>query len=383
MKGILWQFHFPRKPVPHTMKTTLISAATCFLLLAGCQKTDIQPGDSLSSTGNDHIAVACTPDVISFNNASGLLTNVTSDGGTVIGMTSANPHYTGQDVAAIVFNTNPLSSAEDDDLGTPNTVAVPGGTGVGAGGASGPYINNTNLGKILVLHNFNYPISEPNDDDFNYTEPSGTITFNFSSVGTVTATSITVIDVEAVEAEVGSVTLYSAPGGTNLGKFSFPDTGANGVAVVSLGNTPGVGYMVVSIGGSMGIDNIRFCKSTPPSTQCTRTQGYWKNHAEAWPVSSLTLGTVTYTKTQLLQILNTPVRGNGLISLAYQLIAAKLNIAKGTAPTTISSTITAADNLIGSKNILNGGTLSPSQTSALTDKLDSYNNGLLGPKHCD
>jgi hypothetical protein len=33
------------------------------------------------------------------------------------------------------------------------------------------------------------------------------------------------------------------------------------------------------------------------------TQGYWKNHAEAWSVSSLVLGSVTNAKQNLLNIL--------------------------------------------------------------------------------
>src|SRR5678810_970304 len=49
------------------------------------------------------------------------------------------------------------------------------------------------------------------------------------------------------------------------------------------------------------------------SDDCTLTQGYWKNHPDAWPVSSLKLGTHTYTKDELIAILKTPVMGNGLI----------------------------------------------------------------------
>src|SRR5262245_31688333 len=41
----------------------------------------------------------------------------------------------------------------------------------------------------------------------------------------------------------------------------------------------------------------------PASQNCTFTIGYWKTHPSAWPVSSLTLGTVNYTAAQLLQIL--------------------------------------------------------------------------------
>ena len=57
------------------------------------------------------------------------------------------------------------------------------------------------------------------------------------------------------------------------------------------------------------------------SDDCTLTQGYWKNHASAWPVSSLTLGSVSYDQDELIAILKTPVKGNGLVKLAHQLIA--------------------------------------------------------------
>jgi len=118
---------------------------------------------------------------------------------------------------------------------------------------------------------------------------------------------------------------------------------------------------------------------------CTYTQGYWKNHPEAWPVTSLTLGTVTYTQNQLLRILNQPVRGNGLISLAKQLIAAKLNIAAGATSTDVDQAVTDADALIGGLIVppIGSDSLSPSSTSSLNDTLTSYNEGDIGPGHCD
>jgi hypothetical protein len=111
--------------------------------------------------------------------------------------------------------------------------------------------------------------------------------------------------------------------------------------------------------------------------------GYWKNHPGKWPVSYLTLGTITYTKDQLLQILNTPTGGNGLISLAHQLIAALLNIANGTDPTDAQSAINDANALIDGLNILAGGYLDPSATSATTQTLTNYNEGVIGPGSCD
>jgi hypothetical protein len=127
--------------------------------------------------------------------------------------------------------------------------------------------------------------------------------------------------------------------------------------------------------------------------QCTYTQGYWKTHgvyptgnnSNEWPVTSLTLGTVLYTDVELLAILKSPVQGNGLLSLAHQLIAAKLNIANGSSNTAIATTITAADALIGNLVIPPVGTgyLSPATTSALTTALANYNEGVTGPGHCN
>jgi hypothetical protein len=133
---------------------------------------------------------------------------------------------------------------------------------------------------------------------------------------------------------------------------------------------------------------------------CTFTQGYWKTHgnpdcnpsggADLWPQAvidlGLMLGTNTYTEEDLCSILNTaPAGGNGLVSLAHQLIAAKLNIANGAShDAAIDSAIASADAMIGSKVIppVGGDFLPSSTTSALTTTLDNYNSGLTGPGHC-
>jgi len=135
---------------------------------------------------------------------------------------------------------------------------------------------------------------------------------------------------------------------------------------------------------------------------CTYTQGFWKTHGpegcasgnntNQWydaannaPVGSLTLGSVSYTDLQLCSILNTPAAGNGLLALAHQLIAAKLNIANGSDPTAIQSSIAAADALIGGLVIppVGSGFLAPSTTSALITALTNYNEGATGPGHCN
>ena len=131
--------------------------------------------------------------------------------------------------------------------------------------------------------------------------------------------------------------------------------------------------------------------SCPLPLGCTLTQGGYKNHFNSkllnLPTGGLTLGTVFYTNTQLNQILqNNAVGGNGLISLAHQLITAELNIFYGAMPPAqVSTAIVEANQLIGSRVIppLGTGFLSPSTTSALETILDNFNNGLSGPPHCN
>lgn len=122
------------------------------------------------------------------------------------------------------------------------------------------------------------------------------------------------------------------------------------------------------------------------SENCPLSQGYWSAHPNEWPTSAtpMLLGSVNYSKTQLLTILNTSIRNDASLILAYQLIAAKLNVANGSPiPTTVQDAISNADNAIGSNTIpmsvrLNSP-LGQTMTS-LAKILDDYNNNLLTPE---
>jgi hypothetical protein len=72
------------------------------------------------------------------------------------------------------------------------------------------------------------------------------------------------------------------------------------------------------------------------------------------------------------------------VSLAHQLIAAKLNILNGADPSAAAAAIAAADAQIGALVVppVGAGYIHPSQTSATTQILDDYNNGVIGPGHC-
>jgi hypothetical protein len=125
-------------------------------------------------------------------------------------------------------------------------------------------------------------------------------------------------------------------------------------------------------GGECGPDGQCVCTACDPA----RTIGYWKNHPGAWPVSSITIGGVTYTKTQAIMILSDASSKNATKMLAAQLIAAKLNVLVcGAGGTTIQTTINQADAFLVAHPI--GSSLTAAQrTQALNlkDQLDAYNN---------
>jgi hypothetical protein len=103
------------------------------------------------------------------------------------------------------------------------------------------------------------------------------------------------------------------------------------------------------------------------------------------PVIQLLLGNNVYDKEQLLSILRQPVRGNGLILLAHQLIAAKINSANGADASCIEQPLSDADALIGDLLVppVGDGYLRPGDVSGLADILDGYNEGALCAPTCN
>jgi hypothetical protein len=77
-------------------------------------------------------------------------------------------------------------------------------------------------------------------------------------------------------------------------------------------------------------------------------------------------------------------KGNGLMTLAHQLIAARLNEAAGADTGDVAQAMLDADALIGSLVVppVGSGSLSPGDTSLLITALANYNEGTTGPGHC-
>lgn len=173
-----------------------------------------------------------------------------------------------------------------------------------------------------------------------------------------------------------------------------------GFGIAEAGQYANIGCVEVIRNGSVilsACDPSHYYGETPPpppptGDNCTYTQGYWKTHgpnptgnnSNEWPVTSLTLGSVSYSDAELQSIFDEAVKGNGLISLAHQLIAAKLNVANGADDTAIAGTIADADALIAGLTVppVGSDSLKPNVTSSLTDALTAFNEGTTGPGHC-
>jgi len=109
-----------------------------------------------------------------------------------------------------------------------------------------------------------------------------------------------------------------------------------------------------------------------------KTQGYWKNHPNAWPLATITIGGVLYTKAQAIAILQTPPEGDATYILAHQLIAAKLNRAMGWIPGAVGY-IAEADAFLTAHPLGSGSPGELSETDRdycifLAEKLDWFNN---------
>ena len=143
------------------------------------------------------------------------------------------------------------------------------------------------------------------------------------------------------------------------------------------------------------------CPGEPQGDGCTRTIGYWKNHAGFGPQADVVtpllpvwLGTATGAKSvsvtsaaRAVELLDkSGDASNGINKLYAQLLAAKLNIASGANGSAISQTIAQADAFLATHAAADWHSLSAAERqSVLTwaSTLDDYNNGKIGPGHCN
>ncbi|MBC7233755.1 MAG: hypothetical protein H5T68_11010 [Chloroflexi bacterium] len=125
----------------------------------------------------------------------------------------------------------------------------------------------------------------------------------------------------------------------------------------------------------------------PPPPPGTGTPGYWKNHPEAWPVESITIGGVTYDKAQAITIMKTNKAKDKTYTMFAALVCAKLNLLLGNESSCIALTVLDADQWMKKYGPVGSGIKASSQAwkegEPLYLKLDDYNNGLLCAPHRD
>jgi hypothetical protein len=134
---------------------------------------------------------------------------------------------------------------------------------------------------------------------------------------------------------------------------------------------------------------------------CTRTIGYWKNHAGGdkktdvvTPLLPVWLGTANGAKSvnvttasQAIEILSkSDDASNGINKLMAQLLAAKLNILSGADPAVVAGIITRADQFLALRPASEWSQVGADDRQSVlswAEFLDRYNNGVVGPGHCD
>jgi hypothetical protein len=142
----------------------------------------------------------------------------------------------------------------------------------------------------------------------------------------------------------------------------------------------------------------------PPDSGCTRSKGFWKNHAGFGPQRDVVtqylpiwLGNPGDSSVAFLvdsarvayDILTQQVYGepsNGITKLYAQLLAAKLNIAAGASDGDVAEVIDDADEFLSHYSWEDWGDLDHEQRQDVLgwkDTLDAYNNGIIGPGHCE
>jgi hypothetical protein len=126
----------------------------------------------------------------------------------------------------------------------------------------------------------------------------------------------------------------------------------------------------------------------PVSQPGTGTPGYWKNHPEAWPASTVTVGITVggkvYTRDEAIAWLE-KAGNDRTIAMFSSLVPAMLNVIIGNDDSCVASTIKAADEWMTKYGPAGKGVHPASYAWKIGEPLhrllDNYNNGMLCAPH--
>jgi len=151
----------------------------------------------------------------------------------------------------------------------------------------------------------------------------------------------------------------------------------------NVGVSNGAGFSVANgVTLASAANNFGFAP-TPVAQPGTGTPGYWKNHPEAWPVGSITVGGVTYTKAQAISWLSKTGKDK-TVTMFQSLVSAMLNVMIGNDGSCINAAIAQGNAWLASYPLgsnVAGGSGAWAAGDPIHIALDAYDNGLLCAPH--
>jgi hypothetical protein len=171
----------------------------------------------------------------------------------------------------------------------------------------------------------------------------------------------------------------------NLMQAVTPHVGDDTADSDGVQNDVGQSVASVTLDEDEGFDSSTDFGFEPAAEQPgTGTPGYWKNHPEAWPVETIVIGGVTYTKALAISWLEN-VGKDKTTTMFSSLLSAKLNVMVGNDASCVGSTITAADIWMATHGPVGSNVHASSYAWKVGEPLhrhmDNYNNGMLCAAH--
>jgi hypothetical protein len=121
----------------------------------------------------------------------------------------------------------------------------------------------------------------------------------------------------------------------------------------------------------------------PSTTNCAYTTVYWKNHLSSWPVMALTIGGLSYTQAQIVNLLQKPANGDISLAVFQQVVAVMLSAAHGANASVVQPTINGADDWLWDNPPNSKPTGAAGDKGAIyAATLTNFSSGIVGPGHC-
>jgi hypothetical protein len=185
--------------------------------------------------------------------------------------------------------------------------------------------------------------------------------------------------------------------------FSPQDQGADDAVDSDADQTTGMTICTTLDAGETDLTWDAGLYMPPPPEGCTRTIGYWKTHDGYGPQADevtqylpIWLGdaagthslqvTTAAMSTDVLEMKTYGKQNNGITKLYAQLLGAKLNMAAGADYSVVADAIMYADAFLADHDYTDWDGLSDGDQMMVLGwqgELDEYNNGFIGPGHCD